>query len=74
VLAFALKNTEAYTRRSTPLLRRLNPALTPIIRRHTSGPGDIVLASEDFGARNHEVKDLMMQHSLARGAQGPRSP
>ena len=73
VLAIALRNPEAYAPRYTPLLRMLNAALTPLIRYQTGGPGDIVLASEDFGARYGEVKDLMMQRAHGRGSHGPRS-
>jgi hypothetical protein len=71
VLAVALKNPEVYASRYTTLLRMLNAALTPVIRYQTGGPGDVVLASEDFGARYGEVKDLMVKHAHARGAHGP---
>jgi hypothetical protein len=74
VLAVALKNPEVYAPRYTPLLRMLNAALTPIIRYQTGGPGDIVLASEDFGARYAEVRDLMMKHARASGAHGTGVP
>jgi hypothetical protein len=70
VLAVALKNPEDYAPRYTPLLRMLNAALTPLIRYQTGGPGDIVLASEDFGARYGEIKDLMTKHVSGRSAFG----
>ncbi len=73
VLAIALRNPKAYAPRYTPPLRMLNAALTPLIRYQTGGPGDIVLASEDFGASYGQVKDLMMKRAHGRGAHGPRS-
>lgn len=59
-LAIALKDPAKYNRRYTPLLGLLNWLLTKFIRYQTGGPGDIVLAAEDFGARYDEVKARMM--------------
>jgi hypothetical protein len=73
VLAITLRNPEAYAPRYTPLLRILSAAITPLLRYQTGGTGDIILASEDFGARYGEVKALMMRHAHARGAHGPLS-
>ena len=58
-LAIALKDPAKYNGRYTPLLGLLNWLLTKFIRYQTGGPGDIVLAAEDFGARYAEVKARM---------------
>lgn len=66
VLAVGLKDPEKYSVRYTPLLRLLNRMLTKAVRYQTDGPGDVVLAAEDFGARYGEIRDLMMEKVRAK--------
>lgn len=68
-LAVGLKNPEAYQARYTLPLRLLVSLLTRFARFQTAGPGeakgpgDLVLAAQDFGTRYEEVKRLMMDRS-----------
>lgn len=68
VLAVALKDPAKYAVRYTPVLRLLNWLLTKVIRYQTAGPGDMVLVSDDFGARYSEVKALILKNAQQHGA------
>lgn len=66
-LAVGLKDPAKYNGRYTPLLGLLVWLLTKVIRYQTGGPGDIILAAEDFGVRYDEVKALMTDSVHERG-------
>jgi hypothetical protein len=71
VLAVGLRNADAYSARYTPLLGLLNRLLTKGIKYQTGGPGDVVIAAEDLGARYVEIRDLMLK--LAHQRDGGRT-
>ncbi len=62
VLAVTLRNADTYMRAYNPLLRAVNALATRVNKHQTGGPGDIVLAAEDFSGRYEEVKRLLRQH------------
>lgn len=65
VLAVGLEDPEKYSAKYTPLLGMLNRLLTKAVRYQTEGPGDVVLATEDFGNRYGEVRNLLMEKAKA---------
>lgn len=65
VLAVGLKDPDKYSARYTPLLGMLNRLLTKAVKYQTEGPGDVVLAAEDFGDRYGEVRNLLMEKAKA---------
>lgn len=71
VLAVGLKDPDKYSARYTPLLGMLNRLLTKAVKYQTEGPGDVVLAAEDFGTRFAEIRDLMTKLSRQSGGAGP---
>lgn len=67
ILAVGLKDPDKYARRYTPLLGLLNRLFTKVVRYETEGPGDVVLAADDFGERYGEVRALFLKNLQERG-------